>query len=256
MLQIEILPALDDNYIYLIHDTVSGASAVIDPAEAKPVLALLQAKGWRLDYVLNTHHHWDHVGGNLELHGKTGCRIAGAQADHDRIPGLDTPLAEGDSLVLGAIVIRVLEIHGHTRGHLAYWLPDTQWLFCGDTLFGLGCGRLFEGNAVQMWASLRKLAALPSDTQVYCSHEYTEANGRFALTVEPGNPALAERLQRVAELRSQGQPSVPSSLAEELATNPFLRPYSAEIRAGLGLEQASDSQVFAELRRRKDQFKA
>ncbi len=151
MLQVEILPVLDDNYIFVLHDAASGATAVVDPAEAEPVLAFLQRKGWRLDYVLNTHHHWDHVGGNLELHGATGCRIAGARADKDRIPGLDTFLAEGDRLALGDNVIEVLEVPGHTRAHLAYWLPQAKRLFCGDTLFGLGCGRLFEGSAEQMW---------------------------------------------------------------------------------------------------------
>lgn len=256
MLEVEILPVLDDNYIFLIHDPASGASAAVDPAEAEPVLELLQAKGWRLDYVLNTHHHWDHVGGNLELHAKTGCRIAGSQADRDRIPGLDMPLAEGDRLDLGGNAIEVLEVPGHTRGHLAYWLPRAARLFCGDTLFGLGCGRLFEGSAGQMWASLQKLAALPGDTLVYCAHEYTQANGRFARSVEPGNPALAARLRQVAQLRGQNRPTVPFTLAEELAANPFLRPHSAEIRAALGLEQADDARVFAELRRRKDGFKA
>ncbi|BBL71038.1 hydroxyacylglutathione hydrolase [Methylogaea oryzae] len=256
MLQVEILPVLDDNYIFVLHDAASGATAVVDPAEAEPVLAFLQRKGWRLDYVLNTHHHWDHVGGNLELHGATGCRIAGARADKDRIPGLDTFLAEGDRLALGDNVIEVLEVPGHTRAHLAYWLPQAKRLFCGDTLFGLGCGRLFEGSAEQMWASLQKLAALPGETLVYCAHEYTQANGRFARTVEPGNGALAERLRRVAELRDRNESTVPSTLAEEVATNPFLRPSSAEIRATLGLERAADLQVFVALRCRKDSFKA
>lgn len=256
MLQIEILPVLDDNYIFLLHDSAGGATAVVDPAEAEPVLAVLQAKGWGLDYVLNTHHHWDHVGGNLELHAKTGCRIAGARADKDRIPGLDTPLAAGDSLALGGHAIEVLEVPGHTRGHLAYWLPQAKSLFCGDTLFGLGCGRLFEGTAAQMWASLQKLAALPGDALAYCAHEYTQANGRFARSVEPGNGALAERLRRVVELRGLDKPTVPFDLAGELAANPFLRPHSAEIRAVLGLERAEDAEVFAALRCRKDGFKA
>ncbi|TAN49654.1 MAG: hydroxyacylglutathione hydrolase [Methylococcaceae bacterium] len=256
MLHVEIIPVLGDNYSYLLHDPVDGDTAVIDPAEAEPVLAVLKTKGWGLDYVLNTHHHGDHTAGNLELRVRTGCRIAGAQADKQRIPGLDTPLSEGDTLVLGSMVIRVLEVPGHTRAHLAFWLPEEKSLFSGDTLFSLGCGRLFEGTAAQMWSSLLKLANLPGDTQVYCAHEYTEANGRFALSVEPGNAALLEKLQQVKKLRAQGLPSVPFTLADELAANPFLRPHSAEIRANLGLQRASDAQVFTELRRRKDQFNA
>lgn len=256
MLHIEILPVLADNYTYLLHDPVDGDTAVIDPAAAEPVLALLTAKGWRLDYVLNTHHHSDHTAGNLELRARTGCRIAGAQADKNRIPGLDTPLSDGDTLILGAMLFRVLAVPGHTRAHLAFWLPEEKCLFSGDTLFSLGCGRLFEGTAAQLWSSLLQLASLPGDTQVYCAHEYTEANGRFAMSVEPGNAALVEKLQRVRALRAQGLPSVPFTLAEELATNPFLRPHSAEIRANLGLHRASDAQIFAELRHRKDQFSA
>lgn len=254
MFQVEILPARADNYIYVLHDSASGATAAVDPAEAEPVLALLNVKKWRLDYVLNTHHHGDHVGGNLQLRERTACRIAGAKADHERIPGMDVLLAEGDGLELGSQKIQVLETPGHTRAHIAFWLPEAKLLFCGDTLFGLGCGRLFEGTAEQMWASLQKLAALPAETQVYCAHEYTAANGGFAKSVEPDNPALVERLRRVAELRGQGVPTVPFTLAEEFAANPFLRPHSQEIRSMLGMAEASDAQVFAQLRFLKDRF--
>lgn len=255
MLHIEILPVLQDNYVYLVHDAASGATAAVDPAVSEPVLERLRAKGWRLDYVWDTHHHADHVDGNLALQAHTGCRVAAARDDDGRIPGMDTPLAEGDVLQLGGTAVQVLSVPGHTRAHLAYWLPQAKALFCGDTLFSLGCGRLFEGSAAQMWASLRKLAALPDDTLVYCAHEYTEANGRFALTVEPGNPALAERLREVAARRAQGLPSVPSTMAQERACNPFLRTHSAEIRARLGMAEAEDVAVFAELRRRKDGFR-
>lgn len=255
MLHIEILPVLQDNYVYLVHDAASGATAAVDPAVPEPVLERLRAKRWRLDYVWDTHHHADHVDGNLALRERSGCRIAAARDDGGRIPGMDTPLAEGDVLRLGDTAVQVLSVPGHTRAHLAYWLPQAKALFCGDTLFSLGCGRLFEGSAAQMWASLQKLAALPDDTLVYCAHEYTEANGRFALAVEPGNPALAERLREVAARRAQGLPSVPSTMAQERACNPFLRPHSAEIRERLDMAEAEDVEVFAELRRRKDGFR-
>lgn len=255
MVTIHTLPVLSDNYVFLVHDAAGGATAAVDPAEAEPVLQALAERGWRLDFIWNTHHHGDHVGGNRELKARTGCRVLGAAADAERIPGLDVALREGDCFSLGKTAVQVLAVPGHTLGHLAFRLPEAQRLFCGDTLFGLGCGRLFEGSAGQMWDSLRRLALLPEETLVYCAHEYTEANGRFALTVEPGNPRLAERLRAVRASREAGRPSVPFTLAEELAANPFLRPHSAEIRANLGLTTAEDVAVFAELRRRKDGFK-
>ena len=254
MLDVLIIPALTDNYIYLLHEPVSGKTAVVDPAEAIPVSRALQQNGWRLDYILNTHHHDDHVGANLKLKQQTGCKVVGAQADQTRIPGIDIRVSEGDQIRLGNQTFQVIETSGHTIGHIVYYSADSQTLFCGDTLFSLGCGRLFEGSAAQMWHSLQKLKALPPETRVYCAHEYTAANGRFALSVEPGNRALQQRIAEVADLRTQNRPTLPSTIGQELATNPFFREQSPDIRAGIGMPTAPDVAVFAELRSLKDQF--
>lgn len=256
MLEILQLPVLTDNYIYLVHEPAGRATAAIDPALAEPVLAELQRRGWQLTHIFNTHHHGDHVGGNLQLQRLTGCAIVGLGRDRARIPGLDVAVGEGDVVSLGQMQARVLELPGHTRGHIAFWFDQAAALFCGDTLFSLGCGRLFEGDAEQMWRSLEKLKALPPATRVYCAHEYTQANGCFALTLEPDNSALAARMARVNDLRAQNRPTVPSTLAEELATNPFLRPDSPAIRRHLGMADAEDWQVFARMRRLKDEFRA
>lgn len=256
MLEILLLPALSDNYIFLLHDPVGGETAAIDPAEAEPVVAALRQQGWTLNYILNTHHHADHVGANLALKAQTGCKIVGAEADRKRIPGIDIAVADGDSLQLGEHTIKVMAAPGHTTGHILYYCPDSQALFCGDTLFSLGCGRLFEGSAEQMWQSLQTLKALPPATRVYCAHEYTEANGRFALSVEADNEALRQRVGQVAELRRQNLPSLPSTIGLELATNPFLREDSAGIRRALGVDDSvTPVAVFARLRQLKDGFR-
>lgn len=255
MIEIHQIPVLDDNYIYLVHEPGSGATAAVDPAVAGPVLAALDERNWRLSHVLNTHHHGDHVGGNLELKAATGCQIVGAAADRHRIPGIDSALEDGDEFRLGAATAGVLEVPGHTSGHIAYWFQNDGALFCGDTLFALGCGRLFEGSAEQMWSSLERLRALPPETKVFCAHEYTLANARFAITMDPGNAALRERMVGVEASRRRGRATVPSSLGDELATNPFLRPESPEIRQALSLIGAPDVEVFAEVRRRKDAFR-
>jgi hydroxyacylglutathione hydrolase len=254
MLDIHQILVMKDNYIYLLHDPETQATAVVDPAEAEPVLEALDEKGWHLTHILNTHHHWDHVDGNLALKQLTGCRVFGAESDRGRIPGLDVGLKEGDAVELGRIRAHVLAVPGHTEGHLAYWFREDNALFCGDTLFAMGCGRLLGGTADQMWHSLERIRALPAETLIYCAHEYTEANGRFALTVEPGNPALAGRMERVRQRRREGRPTVPSTLEEERATNPFLRPESLEIQRTLGLQGAEPVAVFAGTRRRKDAF--
>jgi hydroxyacylglutathione hydrolase len=254
MLTITQIPVLTDNYIYLIHDPVSGETTVIDPALAQPVLDVLEKKGWRLTYILNTHHHWDHVGGNLELKQKTGCKIIAAQADRDRIPGIDRGVGEDDVISLGQHHARVISTPGHTRGHIVYHFAEDGALFCGDTLFVMGCGRLFEGTPEQMWNSLQKLKALPPSTRIYCTHEYTQTNGQFALSVEPDNRQLQEKMIEVKQLRTENKPTVPSTIEQEIATNPFFRADSISIQKTLGLESQSPVRVFTELRKRKDSF--
>jgi hydroxyacylglutathione hydrolase len=254
-LVIEQIAVLSDNYIHLLHEPDSGATAAVDPAVAQPVLDLLAARGWRLTHILNTHHHGDHTGGNLDLRRATGARVVGARKDAGRIPGLDVEVGEGDTFLLGHAAAVVFETPGHTDGHIAFWFPDSAALFCGDTLFSLGCGRLFEGTADQMWDSLSKLRDLPEHTRVFCAHEYTAANGRFAKVLDRDNAALKQRIDDVARLNAAGRSSVPSTLAEERATNPFLRADRAEIARAVGLPPGTAAAlVFAELRRRKDVF--
>jgi hydroxyacylglutathione hydrolase len=253
-LEIEQIPVLSDNYVYLIHEPRAGVSAVVDPAVAQPVLERIEARGRKLDWILSTHHHRDHTGGNLEVKRATGCKVAGAKADAGRIPGIDVQLSEGDRFRLGELEAEIIETPGHTSGHISYWFPEAKALFCADTLFSLGCGRVSESSFEQMWDSLIKLARLPDDAVVWCAHEYTLTNARFALTVDPDNPSLKERAAEVERLRNQGKPTVPSRLGAERAANPFLRAGDPAIRARLGLEGASDAEVFAEIRRRKDRF--
>ncbi|MGR8933024.1 MAG: hydroxyacylglutathione hydrolase [Gammaproteobacteria bacterium] len=254
MLEILQIPALSDNYIYLVHDADTGATAAVDPACSEPVLEALTHKGWRLDYILNTHHHWDHVGGNAVLKQATGCKIAASHIDRERIPDLDISLNDGDILKLGCAQAEIINTPGHTLGHIVYYFAEDKALFCGDTLFAMGCGRLFEGTAEQMQQSLNKLRVLAWDCRIYCAHEYTQANGRFALSVEPGNLVLQQRMQNVERMRAEGKPTVPSILAEELATNPFLRWDSSELQKNIDRQGDTPSEVFAEIRRRKDRF--
>lgn len=256
-LEIERLAVLSDNYMYLLRDPASGTVGVVDPPVVAPVLERLEHLGWKgkggaVDWILTTHHHPDHTAGNLELKQRTGCRVAGPQAEQARIPGLDVALSDGDRFAFGERSAAVFDTPGHTAGHISYWFEDSEALFCADVLFALGCGRLFEGTPEQMWGSMQKLLPLPDETRVYCGHEYTLSNARFAVTVDPENEALTQRLRHIERQREAGEPTVPSLLGEEKATNPFLRPGDAAIRRQLGLEQASDVEVFAEIRRRKD----
>jgi len=253
-LEIHQIPVLSDNYVYLAHDPGTKATAVVDPAVSGPVLEALDRLGWTLTHILNTHHHYDHVGGNLELKEATGCTIVGNRADARRIPGLDVGVAEGDTVALGSQSAKVIEVYGHTVGHIAYWFEDSSALFCGDTMFALGCGRLFEGTAAQMWSSLSKLRELPGDTRVYCAHEYTLANAAFALSVDSDNPALRDRAEAIRMLRAEKKPTVPSTLAEERATNPFLRADSENLQRAANLPGGDPVAVFAEIRRQKDEF--
>jgi len=254
MLEVHQIPVLSDNYVYLARDPATAACAAVDPAVAGPVLEALDRLGWSLTMILNTHHHHDHVGGNRELKRATGCTIVGNRADASRIPGIDVAVCEGDEVAVGNQKARVIEISGHTVGHIAYWFEASRTLFCGDTLFALGCGRLFEGTPAQMWSSLGKLRALPDDTLVYCAHEYTQSNAVFALTVEPNNPALRARADEIRALRADGKPTVPSTMAAERATNPFLRADDEGLKRAAGLAGRDDVAVFAEIRRRKDMF--
>jgi hydroxyacylglutathione hydrolase len=249
-LEIAIVPCLQDNYAYLVR--TGDLCAVIDPSEAEPVEAALKARGARLTHILNTHHHWDHSGGNRDLKAAHGAEVIGPEKDRTRIPAIDTGVDEQHGWWFGAIEVQVLEVPAHTRGAVAYVFGDA--VFTGDTMFVMGCGRLFEGPAEMMHASLAKIAALPDATKVYCGHEYTLANARFAMTLEPGNAALQQRFKEVEAQRAEGKFTVPSTIGLEKATNPFLRAGSPEIRASVGMAMADDVAVFAEIRRRKDNF--
>ena len=242
MLEIARIPVLSDNYVWLVHEPASGETAVIDPAVAEPVLAEAKARGWRITQIWNTHWHPDHTGGNSAIKAATGALVTGPAAEAARIPTLDRQVGEGDRVALGPIEAEVLEVPAHTAGHIAYHLPSEEVVFVGDTLFAMGCGRLFEGTAEQMHSNLRRLAALPPATRAYCAHEYTLSNGRFAVTVEPGNAALSSRLAEVEAARAAGEATVPTTIALELATNPFMR--------------ASSASELGELRRAKDNFRS
>ncbi|MGQ0676633.1 MAG: hydroxyacylglutathione hydrolase [Rhodospirillales bacterium] len=254
MLEIVQIPVLTDNYVYLVREPASGAVGVVDPAVAEPVERELERLAWRLTHVINTHHHADHTGGNLRLKQRFQATVVGPRADRARIPGIDIDVGDGEDWAFGRETARVYDVPGHTRGHIAYWFKDSRALFCGDTIFSLGCGRLFEGTPQQMWTSIGKLRQLPDDTRVYCAHEYTENNGRFARTVDPANPDLMRRIDEVKRLRAQGLPTVPSLMGEERRTNPFLRADQPALAANVGLSPADPVAVFAEVRRRKDVF--
>ncbi len=253
-LQIATIPCLSDNYAFLLHDKDSGETALVDAPKAAPIIEVLKTRGWNLTHILITHHHADHIDGVEELRAAYGAQVFGAKADAHRLPPLDVELAEGDSIMIGDNAGAVIDVSGHANDHLAFHFPGSFALFTADSLMALGCGRLFEGTPDQMWASLSKLAALPPMTMVYSGHEYTAANASFAYTVEPNNPALKDRILQIIEARAQKMPTVPPILADELATNPFLRPSSPEIRERLGMESTTDAEVFAEIRRRKDSF--
>ena len=251
---IEQFTCRSDNFGVLLRDEATGTVALVDAPEEAPILAAIERTGWRPSLILVTHHHGDHVEANLALKERFGLRIVGPKAEADRIPGIDETVAEGDTVALGGQAVRVIETPGHTAGHVSYHLPQAGVAFTGDTLFALGCGRLFEAGPQVMFSSLAKLAALPDETSVYCGHEYTASNARFALSVDPDNARLRERASTIEALRAKGEPTLPTTIGEEKATNPFLRAADPAIRRHLGMEGASDAEVFAELRRRKDSF--
>jgi len=252
--EIEQFMCREDNFGVLMRDPETGDTALIDAPGEKPILEAIERTGWVPKLLLITHHHGDHVEANLALKKRFGLKIIGPEGEKDKIPGIDDTVRGGSVIAFGNEEIEVIDTPGHTAGHVSYHLPASKVAFTADTLFALGCGRLFECKPPVMHESLKKLAALPADTVVYCGHEYTLANARFALTVDPTNSALKERAARIEALRAADKPTLPTTIGEELSTNPFLRWHDPAIRKHLGMEKASDVEVFAEIRKRKDNF--
>ncbi len=250
---IHMFPCLSDNYGFLIHDPASGETACIDTPDADKILAEAKARNWRITQIWNTHWHPDHAGGNEKIKAETGCHITAPAGEVERIAIFDRTVSQGDTVRLGAIEVRVLDTPGHTAGHIVYYIPSISTAFVGDTLFALGCGRLFEGTADQMWTSLSKLRGLPDDTTIYCAHEYTAANAAFALSIDPDNAALIDYAEDVKQKRSRNVPTVPTTIAKEKAANPFLRADILPFQKAMG--HAGDAvATFAEVRKRKDNF--
>lgn len=247
-------PYLSDNYGVLVHAPSTGETLAIDAGDGDAYLNALKETGWKLTHLLITHHHWDHTDGLEKLKSETGCKVIGPHEKSGPIAGLDKKVSEGDQISFGGQNIEVLNTPGHTLDMINFYLPEEQTIFAADTLFTLGCGRVFEGSKEMMWESLKKLSKLPADTIVYSSHEYTAANLKFALSIDPNNKKLQERNVELNRMLAENKPTVPSLLAEELATNPFLRPDDVNIRKHLGMELATDSEVFVEIRTRKDNF--
>ncbi len=243
-----------DNFCVLIHDPQFNVTASIDSPDAGAIRRELNARGWSLTHIFTTHHHHDHTEGHAELKRETGCIIIGPEREAANIPGIDERVADGSEFGFGGHSVKVLETPGHTAGHVTYWIPDNNLAFVGDTLFSLGCGRLFEGDGEMMWKSMQKLMALPPETLVYCGHEYSQSNAAFALSVEPGNPALQRRAEEIRKLRADGRPTLPVTIAAELQQNPFLRPDSPEIQRKLGMVGHPLATIFTELRGLKDRF--
>jgi len=252
--QTHLFLCLKDNFGVLVHDSETGATAAIDAPEAAPVEAALKATGWQLTDILVTHHHNDHTAGIAALKRHHHCRVTAPRGEAARIPDVDTTVAEGDSVKVGALSARVIETPGHTSGHISYWFEQDKLAFVGDTLFSVGCGRILEGNAEMMWQSLLKIRNLPADTHVFCGHEYTAANVHFALTIEPKNLALRSRAEEVVRLIEQKRPTIPTTIQQEKSFNPFLRADLHSVAAGIGMEDSNAASVFATIRVRKDKF--
>lgn len=255
MLEIVQFTCRDDNFGVLLHDAKTGNTAAIDAPALQPILALLEERGWTLTHIFTTHHHIDHVEANLDLKARFGVKITGPATEASKIPGIDKTVSGGDSFDFAGHRIDVIDCPGHTLGGISYSIPSQKLLFAADTLFSLGCGRLLEGTPDQMWESLTRLMALPADTMIYCGHEYTASNAKFALTIDPDNQTLVERALEVEQLRAAGKPTLPTTMGREKETNPFLRADNGAIRERLGMATASDTDVFAEIRRRKDVFR-
>lgn len=251
-LEIHQFPCLSDNFGVLIRDPARDVTASIDAPDAGAVTAALKEKGWTLTHILTTHHHADHTDGNLALKQQTKCTIVGPRAEAAKIPAIETKVGDGDTFQFGGHEVQVLETPGHTAGHISYYIPSAKVAFVGDTLFAVGCGRVIEGNAQMMWTSLRKLMALPKDTTVYCGHEYTQSNAKFALTIEPDNTALQKRAKEIDALRAAGKATLPTTIGLELETNPFLRPHVAAIQQRLGMAGKPEWEIFGEIRERKN----
>ena len=253
MLKIHQFPCLSDNYGYLAHDPASVETAAVDTPDADKYLAEAEALGWTITQIWNTHWHPDHAGGNLKIKAATGAKITGPKGEAEKIPGLDREVGGGDTVSLGDLTAQVIDVPGHTLGHIAYHIPAEKTAFVGDAVFALGCGRVFEGTMDMMWQSMKRVKALPADTMLYCAHEYTQANARFAETIETGNSALQAYVSEIDARRAKGERTVPMPLARELATNPFLRADVPELQAAMG--HAGDAvATFAEIRGRKDRF--
>lgn len=253
-LEVITVACLADNYAFLLRDTATGQTALVDAPEAGPIIAELDRLGWGLDQIILTHHHADHVDGVPELVAKYGATVTGGKADAHRLPALDLAVGQGDVIAVGDSRGDVIDVSGHTIGHIAIHFAAAGYGFTADSLMALGCGRIFEGTKPQMWDSLSKIAAWPGDTIICSGHEYTAANAKFAMTIEPDNPDLKARVHEISERRAKGKATVPSTLSTELATNPFLRANVASVKASLGMEDASDAEVFGEIRARKDAF--
>lgn len=251
-LEIEQFICREDNFGVLIHDGSTGLTASIDAPNEQAIRDALQRRGWNLDLILTTHHHQDHVEANVALKQSFGAKIIGPV--DEQIPAIDQSVRGGDSFAFGGFTVEVIATPGHTAGEISFYLPQAKVVFTGDCLFSLGCGRLFEGSPVDMFASLQRLAALPADTAVYCGHEYTKSNGRFALDVDGNNPLLQSRVEEVDRLCAENQPTLPSTIGQELATNPFLRCHDASIRQNLAMTGATDVEIFTQLRKLKDNF--
>lgn len=254
-LQIELVPCLKDNYAYLLHDLDTGTVGVVDPSESLPVIDALSKNNRNLTYILNTHHHFDHTGGNMDLKARYGAKVIGSNIDRDRIPGIDISLNDGDTWMFAGHEVHVIATPGHTKGHISFYFPASRVIFTGDTLFSLSCGKLFEGTPEQMHSSLEKLTLLPEDTSIYFGHEYTLSNTKFALAVEPGNLELQSYAANIATLRKRNLPTVPSTLKKEKLCNPFLRTSSQAIRQALNIPaDATDAEALGVIREAKDNF--